>query len=94
MFDSGEHKVVDVEHFSIARPRVPTKELTMQVMHEGAWHRRLPDLSATACGSKIHSQFTPPRREELTHPLCPTCHTPFELALADKAQLEAEEKSE
>lgn len=91
MFDSGEHAVVvDVDDgFSVPyRGRVPTKELEMQVLHEGAWHRRLPDLSATACGSRYHSGFTPVRREELKHPLCTTCHTSVELGLADKAELE------
>lgn len=94
MFDGDAKRVVDVEeYFAPARGRVPTKELTMQVLHEGEWHRRLPDLSATACGSRYHSEFSSVRREELKHPLCETCHTPLELALADKAELEAIEGS-
>lgn len=67
----------------LSLPRVPTEDLTMQVLHGGTWHRRLPDLSATACGSRFHSQFAPVRREELTHPLCRGCFTPLELARAD-----------
>lgn len=85
-----DKQIVDVED-PPSRPRVATQELTMQVLHDGAWHRRLPDLSATACGSKYHSQFSPSRREELRHPLCETCHTPIEVALADKADLDETE---
>jgi len=74
--------VVDVDERP-ARPRARTEELTMQVHHEGDWHRRTPDLATTACGLPVHSQFAPVRREELRHPLCRTCFTPFELAKAD-----------
>lgn len=59
----------------------------MQVLHAGAWHRRLPDLSATSCGARYHSQFAPIRREALKHPLCGGCFTAFEIARADAAEL-------
>lgn len=75
-------------------PRVATAELTMHVMVDGEWHRRLPDLSATSCDKPYNAQFCPPRREELTGPLCATCFTPTERAKAqehaDKARAEAE----
>lgn len=61
-------------------------ELTMHVQHEGEWHRRTPDLKTTACGEYFHSEFCPTRREELTHPMCRTCFTPHELAMADKLE--------
>jgi hypothetical protein len=70
------------------RGRVPTEELTVHVYVESTWHRRLPDLSATSCGSRYHSQFSPVRREELKHPLCRGCFTPLELARADAAEVE------
>lgn len=70
--------VVDVES------RVPTEDLTMQTNVLGVWHRRLPDLSATSCGMPFNSQFSPVRREELTHPLCPDCFTSFELRRANE----------
>jgi hypothetical protein len=75
--------IVDVDD----RPRRRTEDLTMQVMHGGVWHRRLPDMSATACGTGYHSQFAPARREALKHPLCQGCFTAFELARADAAEL-------
>ncbi len=62
--------------------------VTMQIFANGTWHRRLPDLSATACGVAFHSQFAPARRETLQHPLCPGCFTPIELARADKDELQ------
>ena len=88
--DSADKIVVEIDDgYSVPhRGRVPTKELTVQILHDGAWHRRLPDLSATACGARYHSQFSPARREQLKHPLCSTCHTPLELAIADKAELD------
>lgn len=72
----------------LALPRVATEDLTMQVLVNGSYHRRLPNLSATACGTRYHAQFAPTRREQLRHPLCSTCHTPLELALADKAEID------
>lgn len=65
--------------------------LTMQVLVEGSFHRRIapgssvPALSRTSCDKPIHSQFAPTRREELCHPLCRDgCFTDFELRLADE----------
>lgn len=69
------------EQPTIALPRVSTSELTMQVAVLGRWHRRTPDLSATACGILYHSQFAPTRREELCGALCSDCFTKFELSL-------------
>jgi hypothetical protein len=86
-FDSSAKQVVDVD-WAIPRPRTITEDPEMQTLHDGAWHRRLPDLSATACGSPYHAQFAPVRREQLKHPLCPGCFTPFELARADRAAVE------
>ncbi len=77
--------VVDVDERPSPRTSRRTEELTMQILHAGAWHRRMPDLAATACDKPFHSQFAPVRREELTHPLCPTCFTSAELGRADKA---------
>lgn len=92
MLDSAvDTIVVDVEETHVARPRTITKEPVVHVLHSGLWHRRLPDLSATACGATYHSQFAPVRREELKHPLCPTCFTPLELARADADELESNE---
>lgn len=74
---------------AIALPRAPTAELTMQVHHNGAWHRRTPDLARTACGDRLHTAFTPVRHETLTAvgDLCETCFTPFELG--EHAEAEA-----
>lgn len=75
-------------------PRVSTEELTMHVHVDGEWHRRMPDLSETSCGRPFHSQFSTPRREELTGALCETCFTPRERQRAqehaDKLRAEAE----
>lgn len=81
-------EVVDVDDPPIARSRVPTAELTMQVYVDGAYHRRTPDLATTACGLPVHSEFTNARREELTHPLSRECgcFTPFELSKADDTE--------
>jgi hypothetical protein len=76
--------VVDVEDPS-PRARVQAEELTMHVMHGGLWHRRMPDLSATSCDERYHSQFAPLRREELTEPLCRVCFTPAEIERAARA---------
>jgi hypothetical protein len=48
----------------------------------------MPDLSATSCGAKFLTQFSPVRREVLQHPLCPGCFMPLELARADEADVE------
>lgn len=64
----------------------------MHVMVEGLWHRRLPDLTATSCGSQYHAQFAPVRREEMKHPLCTTCFTTVELGRADAAELEEDDE--
>ncbi len=61
----------------------PSAELIMHCNVLGEWHRRTPDLLTTACGESFHSQFTPLRREVLTHPLCAECFTLFEIDLAD-----------
>lgn len=88
--------VVDVERPTTrtkpTSPRAHPEELTMQVLADGAWHRRTPDLKTTACGMPLHSQFSPVRREELRHPLSRACgcFTSFELARAD--QLEAADR--
>jgi len=69
----------------------------MHVYVDGAWHRRLPDLSRTACGLKFNSQFSRLRREELKHPMRRCCFTEVEIAEADKsetAQFEAAENEE
>jgi hypothetical protein len=63
-------------------PRATTEELTMHVNVLGIWHRRTPDLGATACGILYHSQYSPTRREDLTGDLCADCFTGYELALA------------
>lgn len=78
--------VIDVDSFDDApsMPRVPTEELTMHVNVLGRWHRRTPDLAATACGILYHSQFCPPRREELVGDLCGECFTEFERNRADE----------
>lgn len=56
----------------------------MHVYHEGAWHRRTPDLKTTACGKPFHSEFCRTRREELTHPMSRCCFTEHEVEQADK----------
>jgi hypothetical protein len=78
-------EVADVDE---PRPRRITWDFVVHVMHSGLWHRRLPDMSATACGERYHSQFAPVRREVLEHPLCPGCFVPLELARADAADVE------
>ncbi len=60
----------------------------MQVLIEGAHHRRTPDLKHTACGELIQTQYSPLRREELSGRLCPKCFTTFELAVAEKVNAE------
>jgi hypothetical protein len=86
-------EVVDVEEPpQISRPRVPTAELTVHVLHNSRRHRRLPDLSGTSCGQKYHSAYASVFREELTHKdgrLCEDgCFTPLELAIADREERE------
>ena len=81
--------VIDIEESSApVRNRVATAELTMQVMVLGEWHRRTPDLKTTACGVPYHSQFAPTRREELCNPLCGSCFTHHELAIANVRDVE------
>lgn len=83
-----------VEVAQVARGRVPTAELTMQVLTEGFWHRRTPDLTETACGLPLRMVTTPPRREELTlrhGKLCELCFTEHERAKAYRLDREAEE---
>lgn len=86
--EAPDKVVVDVEDPPpIAIGRVATRELTMQVLVAGHYHRRTPDLSMTSCGHySVHSEFHPPRREELTHPLSRDCgcFTPYELQKADE----------
>lgn len=62
---------------SVSRTR--TEDEDMQVLVMGQYHRRLPDLSGTACGIPYHSQFCPTRRNELTGDLCGICFTDHEL---------------
>lgn len=65
-------------------------EVTVQVLHEGEWHRRDPDLRSTACGLPLrHSGFASVRPLELSHRDAPLaracgCHTKHELAKADE----------
>ncbi len=62
-------------------------ELTMQVHHDdGAWHRRTPDISMTACGLPLYRLGQSLRVETYAgpQPLCRTCFTPFELAIHDQ----------
>jgi hypothetical protein len=70
-------------------------ELTMQVLHDGVWHRRLLSRNETACGVPYHGQFHSLRRESLEGKLCGNCFTIREQAisddLAEKARIEAEE---
>lgn len=77
----------------IARPRTTSSDLSRQVMVEGAWHRRLPDLSSTACGLAYPSQFCPLRSEMLVAPLCFICFTAVEIARADELQLKERENT-
>lgn len=91
IFDGSAKRVVDVDFFEVPRPRTRTEDPVMHVHHDGEWHRRLPDLSATSCGARYHSQLAPVRREVLKHPLCSGCFTPFEMARADRAAVEEEE---
>ena len=80
------------EQPSPARARVSTEDLVAQVNVMGKWHRRTPDLGATACGILYHSQFAPTRREELCNPLCDMCFTPYELSLANIRGIEEGER--
>lgn len=57
----------------------------MHVYVEGCWHRRMPDLSATACDVRYNAQFAPTRREELVGDMCGKCFTQPELARAAAA---------
>jgi hypothetical protein len=78
--------VVDDPDAAPVRPVVArTKSdgaLTMQVLLDGFYHRRTPDLATTACGTPIPTQFAPLRREELAGNLCTECFTAFELVQA------------
>jgi hypothetical protein len=77
--------VVDLPEDRPARPL--HAELTMQVHHDdGAWHRRTPDLSMTACGMPLYRLGQALRVETYAgpQPLCRTCFTPFELAIHDQ----------
>ncbi len=81
-----------------ALPRVSTEELTMQVLVDGQWHRRIPDpVHETSCGVPFRLVETPPRREVLTYrdgDLCETCFTPHERARARRLDLEAQTAAE
>lgn len=78
----------DVLRPVVARTRTDGA-LTMQVLTLGTWHRRTPDLSHTACGVPIPTQFSPLRREALSEPLCSECFTPYERKrAADRAARE------
>ncbi len=70
--------VVDLDE-GPSLPRASTEELEMQTYVQGAWHRRMPDLSETSCGQSIDSPRAPVRRNELRGDLCPICHTEREL---------------
>lgn len=84
MFESAarayEH---DVDH---AADVERDEDTAVHVMLSGRWHRRKPNLSATACGVSFHGQFANLRREELRHPLSRECgcFTPDELGDADR----------
>lgn len=81
--------VVDVEPTKpapkpVRRRRVVTdEELDMQVLANGQWHRRTPDLAHTACGERFQAQFAPIRRNDLAGPLCAVCFTAFERQVAE-----------
>jgi hypothetical protein len=81
-------KVVDEPTVPIRLNRVPTQELAVHVLVDGAKHRRHPRLGKTACGIVYNAQFCPTFREELVHPLSRECRcfTPEELAEADEAE--------
>lgn len=85
-----DKEVVDVED-PPALNRVPTEDLAVHVLVDGAYHRRHPALAKTSCGILYHSQFSPIRRELLVHPLSRTCgcFTADELAEADDAETES-----
>lgn len=60
-------EVVDVEGPApIAIGRVSTEDLVAHIIVMGQRHRRTPDLSETACGVPIHSEYVVPLREQLT----------------------------
>jgi hypothetical protein len=89
----------DLPPISIARTRTDGA-LTMQVLmsarlEDGStftgWHRRMPDLSTTACDSAIPTQFAPIRREELRGDLCPECFTRAERRRAAENNLKDED---
>lgn len=98
--------VVDVDDVPapaprIARGRVVTEELVVQVKLFDLWHRRFPDADRTACGVPFKAFGTEVRREVLTHTggkLCPHCFTAFELdhAIANdtRARAEAEKRQQ
>lgn len=56
--------------------------ITMHVLIDGERHRRLPDLSHTACALRIQSQFYRVLPEELAGRLCVLCFTAFEISQA------------
>lgn len=80
--------------------RVSTEDLVAHIIVLGQRHRRTPDLSETACGVPIHSEFVVPLREQLTCKdggLCAECFTPHELIRAvqnDNAAAAAAEADE
>jgi hypothetical protein len=68
--------VVDVEDPAHQPRRRPSSELTMQVRHDdGKWHRRMPDLSETACGLPLYRLGQQLRIESLAENLCEECFT-------------------
>jgi hypothetical protein len=78
--------------------RVPTEELTMQVLVKGEWHRRMPEpVFETSCGQLFRFTETSTRREVLTYrdgKLCEICFTPHERHRARQLDLEAERAAE
>jgi hypothetical protein len=100
---SYEHDtfVVDMDDIDdqpeIALPRVATEDLTMQVFLLGEWHRKIADLSETACEVPFRLSSERTRREQLTNaegPLCPACFTPRERGRATENDQRAKDEAE
>lgn len=88
--------VVEVEDWAdqrptIATPRARTEDLVMYVYVDGAWHRRLPDLSATSCGLPYNGQFARTNREDLSLPISLECECFTTREHADHAKIVARE---
>lgn len=88
MLDLAIDETVVIDDPSAPRSFADDEEESMRHVNVlGLWHRRTPDLSATACGIPFHSQFVGTRPAELKQAelMCTDCFTGHEMRRARDA---------